>query len=94
MTTQTDTDALVATHSWLLTRKMTNRLLSGTVPCVRYRGWDIGPDYVGWTATSPNYDASYEGPEDGWVDNGEKSWGRDRAECEAGIDEWFEERAE
>lgn len=56
-----------------------------------YRGWHLSPDYIGWTGTSPNYDASYEGPEDGWVDNGEKAWGRTRAECEAEIDAWHED---
>jgi hypothetical protein len=35
-----------------------------------YRGWAIAFDYGRYTATSPDYDASYEGPEDGWVDNG------------------------
>jgi len=38
-----------------------------------YRGWNIHRcEWLGWSATGPNYDASYEGPEDGWVDNGEK----------------------
>ena len=39
-----------------------------------YKGWSIDFDmkpipYRGadWTATHPDYDASYEGPEDGWV---------------------------
>jgi hypothetical protein len=27
-------------------------------------------DYGRWTCLHVNYDASYEGPEDGWVDNG------------------------
>jgi len=59
-----------------------------------YRGWSISPAYFGWSAISPNYDASWEGEEDGYVDNGEKAWGRTRAECEAAVDEWFEERAD
>lgn len=59
-----------------------------------YRGWSIGPDYIGWSAASPNFDASYEGDEDGWVSNGESAWGRARAECEAGVDEWFEEHGD
>lgn len=40
-----------------------------------YKGWAIDVDPVigkVWFATSPNYDASWEGEEDGWVDNGEK----------------------
>lgn len=39
-----------------------------------YRGWliDCDPKPIpvrncDWTATHPDYDASYEGPEDGWV---------------------------
>lgn len=41
-----------------------------------YRGWSIeqGPDDH-FYGTGPNYDASYEGPEDGWVDNGERCVG-------------------
>jgi hypothetical protein len=36
-----------------------------------YRGWKIGKNFVGqFEATHPDYDASYEGPEDGWVSNG------------------------
>lgn len=38
-----------------------------------YRGFKITPGFYpepNWFATHPDYDASYEGPEDGWVDNG------------------------
>jgi hypothetical protein len=42
-----------------------------------YRGWQISFDmppipYRGadWQAVHPDYDASYEGHEDGWVSNG------------------------
>lgn len=41
-----------------------------------YRGWDIRrgrwPEPQ-WMALHPNYDASWEGEEDGWVDNGLKA---------------------
>lgn len=44
-----------------------------------YRGWKISFDpppipvrSFDWQATHPDYDASYEGEEDGWVDNGLK----------------------
>lgn len=39
-----------------------------------YRGWRLSRcEFTGdWTGTGPNYDASYEGPEDGWVDNGQQ----------------------
>jgi len=43
-----------------------------------YRGWEISYDpppipmrCFDWSALSPDYDASYEGPEDGWVTSGE-----------------------
>lgn len=38
-----------------------------------YRGWSVSqgrwPE-PNWLASHPDYDASYEGPEDGWVGNG------------------------
>jgi len=41
-----------------------------------YRGWKIRrgrwPEPE-WLAEHPNYDASWEGEEDGWVDNGLKA---------------------
>lgn len=36
----------------------------------KYRGWKVTWDYGQFTAVSPDYDVSYEGPENGWVDNG------------------------
>ena len=60
-----------------------------------YRGWHIArgrwPE-PSWVAYSPNYDASYEGPEDGWVDNGEKADAETRDELMVEIDNWFAER--
>lgn len=56
-----------------------------------YRGWEITWDYGCFTATSPDYDASWEGEEDGWVDNGQRVTGRTRADLEAEVDAWFEE---
>jgi hypothetical protein len=65
-----------------------------------YRGWTISYDPppipirdFDWRATGPNYDASYEGPEDGWVDNGEKAEARTRELLLIEIDNWFEENA-
>ncbi len=59
-----------------------------------HRGWTITqgrwPEPA-WSATSPNYDASYEGPEDGWVDNGEKADAPAREALIEEIDAWFEE---
>lgn len=35
-----------------------------------YRRWSIGMNFINeWEATHPDYDASYEGPEDGWVES-------------------------
>lgn len=63
-----------------------------------YRGWTISYDHppipirdFDWGATGPNYDASYEGAEDGWVDNGEKVNAATREALIAEIDAWFDE---
>ena len=66
-----------------------------------YRGWAIHYDPppipirdFDWQATHPDYDASYEGPEDGWVDNGLKASARTRdaliEEIDTLQDEWNE----
>jgi hypothetical protein len=62
-----------------------------------YRGWTIRHDpppiqvrSFDWTAYGPGYDASYEGEEDGFVDNGEKASGATREEVIGEIDAWFE----
>ena len=59
------------------------------------RGWEIHqgrwPEPA-WSAISPNYDASYEGPEDGWVDNGEKAEADTRAALLDEIDAWFDDQ--
>lgn len=59
-----------------------------------YRGWSIGFEY-GWCATHPDYDASWEGEEYGWVGNGLHITGcqtRDDLieEIDAAQDEWQE----
>ena len=60
-----------------------------------YRGWQIDFDmkpipYRGadWTATHPDYDASYEGPEDGWVGSHPVLTAATEKELWAEIDEW------
>lgn len=62
-----------------------------------YRGWSIHrgrwPEPE-WSATSPNYDASWEGEEDGWVDNGEKANAPTRDALIEEIDAWFEEHGQ
>lgn len=59
-----------------------------------YRKWAITFDY-GWCATHPDFDASWEGEEDGWVGNGLHLTGfqtRDDLieEIDAMQDEWEE----
>jgi hypothetical protein len=62
-----------------------------------YRGWDIWqgrwPEPA-WSATGPNYDASYEGPEDGWVASGGSAYAATRADLIEEIDIWIEEHSE
>jgi hypothetical protein len=61
-----------------------------------YRGWSV---YRGrwpepaFMALGPNYDASYEGEEIGWTDNGEKADGKTWEAVCAEIDTWHEENA-
>lgn len=57
-----------------------------------YRGWRIDAEFIGYSATGPDYDASYEGPEDGWVSNGQSAWGRTIREVKDAVDEWHDEQ--
>lgn len=59
-----------------------------------YRGWRIDAEFIGYSATGPDYDASYEGPEDGWVSNGQYVHGRTVQEVKDEIDVWIAENAE
>lgn len=53
----------------------------------RYPDWEnIQFDYGRWTATHRNYDADYQGEEDGFVDNGLKAEGRTLEELCEDID--------
>jgi hypothetical protein len=63
------------------------------LPSDTYRGWSISWDYGSYTATGPDYDCSWEGPEDGWVDNGQMISCRDRDGLIEEIDAWLEENA-
>jgi hypothetical protein len=58
-----------------------------------YRGWSISWEYGSWEAISDNYDASWEGEEDGWVDNGERVWGNTLTDLIIEIDEYESNRA-
>lgn len=62
-----------------------------------YRGWSIHYDPppiptrdFDWRASGPNFDASYEGPEDGWVSNGQAVEAASYPELLAEIDEYIE----
>lgn len=57
-----------------------------------YHGWSVEWDYGFYTATSPDYDASWEGPEDGWVDNGLRVSARTLTELRIEVDALVEER--
>lgn len=61
-------------------------------PPDQHRGWTITWDYGHYTATGPDYDASWEGEEDGWVDNGHRVSSRTREGVIEEIDTWIEER--
>ena len=69
-------------------------------PAHTYRGWSVSFDHppipvrdFDWSAASPDYDASYEGPEDGWASSGEIVHGRTRADVIAAIDAFYEDAA-
>jgi len=65
-----------------------------------YRGWTLSFDPppipirdFDWSATGPNFDASWEGEEDGWVGNGEQVFARTRIGVIEEINAWFEEQS-
>lgn len=59
-----------------------------------YRGWSIDWNYGEYSATGPNYDASWEGPEDGWVDNGERVFAKTLPDLRDEVDAYIEEHGE
>lgn len=65
-----------------------------------YRGWSIYPSglvmFKGceFTGTSPDYDASYEGPEDGWRISGSYLLAETVDELKKKIDEFIEENSD
>jgi len=56
-----------------------------------YRGWEVTWEYGQYWATHPDYDASWEGEEDGWVDNGLRVSARTMPFLEAEVDAKEEE---
>jgi len=81
--------AIRATHEPSLASR-----LGPSGECHGYRGWSISFEYGYFNATGPNYDASYEGPEDGWVSNGEQVSARTRDDVIEMIDDWIEENGQ
>ena len=59
-----------------------------------YRGWSIGWEYGRFQAFGPNYEASWEGEEDGWVASGGSVEARTREDLIAEIDAWIDEHPE
>lgn len=59
-----------------------------------YRGWAVSWEYGYYTATSPDYDASWEGEEDGWVDNGQRVIARTLDDLHTKVDAYIEEHAD
>ena len=59
-----------------------------------YRDWSIDRNFIGeFEAVHPDYDASYEGPEDGgWVSNGLLTTARTLDGLKAEVDVIIEER--
>jgi hypothetical protein len=59
-----------------------------------YRGWRITFEYGRYQAVHPDYDASWEGEEDGWRGNGLCCEARTLEELHEEIDEIQDERNE
>jgi hypothetical protein len=61
-----------------------------------YRGWDITPPRwpVPWIAVAPDYDASWEGEEDGWVSSGGIVNAASREALLVEIDAYIEEHGD
>lgn len=73
--------------------RIAERVTKTVAPNGDYRGWSISWDYGEYSATSPNYDASYEGPEDGWVDNGERVFARTLPDLYSEVDAFLAEKS-
>lgn len=65
-----------------------------------YRGWEIREaetwyfNFQRYYATSPDYNASYEGPEDGWVRSGNVLNGETVEFLKEQIDEFIKENSD
>lgn len=56
-----------------------------------YRGGTVDWEYGYYTWTGPDYDASWEGPEDGWIDNGHRVSARNLRDLQIEVDTFLEE---
>lgn len=65
-------------------------LSTGTV--VKIHTSQPNPYGTEWSAVDGNYDASYEGPEDGWVSSSPRGWGKTENEAINDLVEQLEER--
>lgn len=65
-----------------------------------YRDWRMDVDYgapswpLVWTATHKNFDASYEGPEDGWVGSHPCFYAATQRDLIEQIDCWYLDEAD
>lgn len=56
-----------------------------------YRGWSLDWGYNQWTGIGPNYEASWEGLENGWVGNGHILHATSLDDLKKEIDAFIEE---
>ena len=83
---------------------MTHRTPDGEIVVTQadtYRGWRISYDpppipvrCFDWRASHPDFDASWEGEEDGWVSNGKSVSAPTRERLIVEIDAYIEENPE
>lgn len=101
-----DFNAIVNAHAAAQCKAATPEMTKPVTPDMwTHRGWKIDFDAkpipcrsFDWTATHPDYDASYEGPEDGWVSNGLSvsagSYKELLAEIDCAQDDWEAENGQ
>ena len=58
-----------------------------------YRGWRIAADWHGWEAYSDDYAATYEGPEYGWLTEGQIIRANTLKDLMQQIDDWEADNA-
>ena len=71
-----------------------------SAPHMMHRDWHMDVDYgspawpLVWSAVHKDFDASYEGEEDGWVGSHHCFFAATQRELLGEIDAWYEEQAE